>query len=378
VAELRSVAEEIGWKPGSKMTPDQATQMALAAKQVTVDFSAMGDISRIINSAVPFYNPSIQGVRSFGRAFQQHPVRSVLLGAAIFTVPALLNWWRNKDQEWYRALPWRERYTYTNVDDGKTVWRIPRPFEWGNAFAVVPEAIMDSWYRHDPRAATEAFNQIISTQNPLDYPVLLKLAKEQWQNRIEFWDRPIVPRGEVDLPPAMQVGPYTSKLAIGINRAFPDISPRRVDAALRGYFGGIYSDLVGALGLTANRADREWERSDVPVLGVLFRRGGEFNAQNQNISDFYDAYIPAKAKLEAYKMQAKRAAQGQPLGNAIQISQQDYIAAGVGEQASGALTALLRLANSTKDSEARTKLYQAANDIAIQANTVIKNAQPKK
>lgn len=365
VAELSAVAKEIGWTPGTKMSPDQAVQMALAAKRVTVDFSAAGDVSRVMNAAVPFYNPSVQGLRSFARAFRDHPGRSALLGTALFTAPALLNWWKNKDQDWYKMLPWRERYTYTNIDDGTNVWRIPRPFEWGNTFQVVPEAILDSWYRRDPEAVKQAMGHVFETTNPLDLPVLGKIAKEQWSNRIAFWDRPIVPRGEEDLPPSAQVGPYTTKLAVAINRAFPNLSPRRVDAALRSYFGGAASDLISALGLGAAQVDREWERSDLPVLGVLFRRGGEFNAQNQAISDFYDAYLPAKAKVDAQKRQVKEA------GNPINVTPADYIAADIGANASKAISELLKLANSAKALRARQELYHAAGDVARQANEVI-------
>jgi len=371
VAELTAIAREVGWTPGTKMTPDQSVQMGLGSKQSTVDFSASGNVSRIINAAVPFYNPAVQGLRAFGRALRDHPGRSVLLGAAVFTAPALLNWWKNKDKEWYKMLPWRERYTYTNIDDGANVWRIPRPFEWGNAFQVMPEALLDSWYRRDPEAVKQAIGHVFETTNPVDLPVLAKIAKEQWSNRIAFWDRPIVPRGEQDLPAAMQVGPYTTKLAVAINRAFPGLSPRRVDSALRSYFGGTAGDLTSLLGLGASQVDREWERSDVPILGTLFRRGGEFNAQNQAISDFYDAWLPAKAKVDAQNQRGKA---GTPLPAGFVVTPADHVSAKVGEEFSQAITVLLRLANSAKEQKARQELYRTAGDLANQANAVMKNA----
>lgn len=376
IAELRAVADDIGWKPGTPLSPDQAVQLALAAKRITTDFSAAGDVSRIVNEAVPFFNPALQGARAFARAYVRNPARATLIGLTLFTVPALLNWWRNKDKEWYAALPWREKYLYTNVDDGKNVWQIPRPFEWGNAFQVIPEALFDSWYRQEPEAAKQALSHIFESSNPVDLPVLGKIAKEQWSNRIAFWDRPIVPRGEVDLPPSEQVGPYTSKLAIGINKAFPELSPRRVDAAIRGYFGGAGTDVMQLLGLGANKMDRDWEASDFPVFGSIFRRGGEFNAQNQHINDFWETYLPSRARVDGFNFAKSQAEQGLRKPETVQPPNAGDVAAEqIGGDASQAIRLYTSLASRTKDTKARAELYRQAGAVALQATTAIKNAQ---
>lgn len=376
IAELRAVADDIGWRPGTPMTPNQAVQLALAAKRVTVDFSAAGDVSRILNQSIPFYNPALQGMRSFARAFKNNPAKATLVGLTLFTGPALALWWKNKDEEWYKALPWRERYLYSNFDDGKNVWRIPRPFEWGNAFMVVPEAILDSWYRQDPEAARKAVGHIFESTNPIDLPVIAKIAKEQWSNRIEFWDRPIVPRGEDDLPPSEQVGPYTSRLAIGINKAFPDLSPRRVDAAIRGYFGGLGTDMMDLLGLGATRQDRQWEGSDFPVFGTLVRRGGEFNAQNQHINDFWELYLPSRARMAGFNYARSQAEQGLRRPETVKApSAGDYITAQIGEEAGRSTRLLLQMAARTKDTRARAELYRQAGEIARDATVAMKNAQ---
>jgi hypothetical protein len=377
IAELRAVADDIGWRPGKPMTPDQAVQLAIAAKRVTVDFSAAGDVGRVLNQAIPFYNPAVQGLRAFARAGRNYPLRTALVGMAALTAPTLALWWQNKDKDWYRALPWRERYVYTNIDDGTNVWRIPRSFEWGNAFQVIPEALFDSWYRHDPEGAKRALAHVFETTNPVDYPVMLRLAKEQWQNRVDFWDRPIVPRGEVDLPPSEQVGPYTSKLAVGLNKVFPQLSPRRVDAAVRSLFGGLGSDVVGALGIGGPGSEREFEPADLPVAGVLFRRGGEFNAQSQHVNDFWDIYLPARARVDAFQFRVRNltpenAAALTPLDPA------DAATAKIGENAGIAIRLLTQLANRTKDNAKRQELYRQAGEIAQQANTAMRNLQKGK
>jgi hypothetical protein len=349
VAELRLIAKEIGWQPGTLMTPDQAVQMGVSPKRVTVDFSAHGRLGKIVNQAVPFFNPSIQGTRSFARAFRENPSRAIWTGAVAFTLPALANWWRNKDEDWYTSLPWRERYLYTNVADGSgNVWQIPRAFEWGNAFQVIPEALVDGAYRRDPAPVVAALRHLFETMNPADLPVLARIALEQKGNRVAFFDRPIVPRAEVDLQPGEQRGHYTSKLAQWIGDAFPTIaSPRKIDHAIRGYFGGTAPDLLDALGLGARKAERDWERSDFPVFGRAFRRGGEFSAASQHIADFYDEWTG----LAVRKRGTMRP---------LTTSEEDYFMLLDASQ-QYLIAPALELARTTRESAARRDLYADAS-----------------
>jgi len=326
-AQLRIKAAEVGWRPGMPMTRDQAVAMTVAAKRVTVDFSAGGATGRTINLYVPFYNASIQGVRSMGRTLraaadsryaarndlsQRQALARVAIGGMFMATQALANWYRNKDEEWYRALPWRERFLYTNIreDDG-TVWRIPRPPEWGNLFMVAPEAIADSWYRQDPETAAAAVRHILATVGPVDLsspeaalesvsPVALKAIFEQARNKDFFWNRPIVPAAEQDLPPGEQRGEQTSRLAKALGDAFPDtISPRRVDAAMRQFGGGALVDFVRLIGLGPQLKEREAEPADLPVAGRLFRRGGDFTAASRPLQEFGDLYAYWRMRSES-------------------------------------------------------------------------------
>ena len=71
----------------------------------------------------------------------------------------------------------------------------PRGRRSGAAWACSPKALADNWTGRDPEGAANALGHIGKTANPADQPVLSKLAKEQWQNRLEFFYRPIVPGG---------------------------------------------------------------------------------------------------------------------------------------------------------------------------------------
>lgn len=315
VAQLRQLAAQMGWQPGQRLTPDQAVALSVAAKEVTTDFGGGGSFGRSASLYIPFFNASIQGARAAFRTVRSavdseyagrrgHDQRQALMrigaGGAALTALAAANWLRNRDEEWYRALPWRERFLYTNVrgDDGQ-VLRISRTPEWGNLFMTIPEALLDWWYMEDPAAAVAAAEHVATTVTPETMPTALRVALEQAANRDFFFDRPIVPRSEVDMMPGDQRGPNTSRLATYLGDLFPNqVSPRRVDALIRQLGGGTASDLVQALGLGAKRANQtKLEPADMPVFGVLWRRGGDFSEANRHVADFYDlrAYLAARA-----------------------------------------------------------------------------------
>ena len=307
LAELEMIGRELGWKPGQPLTRDQAVAMMVAFKRVTTDFAAKGSKWRALYRSVPFANAAVQGTRAFGRAFsrdqgtkEKHyaPLRAVLNGLTLLTLPALWNYWENKDEEWFKMLPYRERFLYLNVSAGRNVYQIPLPPEWAAAFATLPIAALDAWYHDDRQALVAAFDHVLSVVNPLDYPVLAKVAKEQWSNKIEFFNRPIVPRGELDLLAGSQRGIYTSEIGNELGNIFPNqVSPRRFDAAVRAVFGGVGGDVIDApgalmraLGLKTQIANREMEPSDIPVFGRLARRGGQFSAASQPLTEFWDDY----------------------------------------------------------------------------------------
>lgn len=294
VAEIRNIAKEIGWDGKSPLTFEQAVQMGLGAKQVTVDFSASGSFGKKMNQAMPFFNANVQGTRQFAKNFRDRPQRTVLYGSIAMLLPTLLLWWKNKDEEWYKEMLPRERFMYWNFEstDGKSIIQIPRAFEWGNLFAVIPETLADAWYNEDPQGAKHAFGYILDTSTPPVTPHTLQIAKEQWQNRIDFFDTPIVPKGEENMLPGEQKSEGTTALASALGDYFPNtVSPRRFEHILRGLTGGVSIDVVRAVEqITGIKSGKEKEMADVFVVGKLFRRGGVIGYNSKTIDKFYDEY----------------------------------------------------------------------------------------
>jgi hypothetical protein len=297
VAELELLAKEIGWKPGQPMTIDQSLQLLLASKQITTDFTAAGEVARVVNRMVPFHNAAIQGPRANLRALKRHPIQFAWRGLMLSALTLAL-WAQYKDEEWYKTMPYRDRFLHwffpVSINGRDELIRIPRAFEIGMIFAALPEMLMDAWYRQEPEAATEWLQTLQDVTTPDVTPVLLRVAKEQWQNR-QWPDRPIVSLSQIRKPADEQFDEYTSRAAITLGRIFNQ-SPKRIDHVIRGTAGPVAGDLLTVLGHGPKATNRELEPSDALLIGRLFQRGGTQGVEPQPIRDLFDAVEEAQLR----------------------------------------------------------------------------------
>lgn len=292
VAEIRRMLDRWkksgAWKEGQPLTFGQSLELLRAGKRVTVDFSAAGRYARVLNQAIPFFNVAIQGPRHFARAYKEHPLRTTLAGMTV-TALTLALWNQVKDEDWWKDLPWWRKFNFWHIPiDEHTRIEIPRPFEPGILFAVMPEAIIDSMYREDPETVMQALGHSWNQIRPDLMPVIPQEVGEQLANRDWFTDRPIVPRGLEGRPDEEQHTPYTSGAAKGLGKLM-GWSPLRIDHAIRGIFGGLGADVARTTtGPGLLRADRERELADLPVAGRLFPSGGIQGSQSQAVTDLFD------------------------------------------------------------------------------------------
>jgi hypothetical protein len=353
VAEFRAIAEDIGWEPGMPMTLDQSLQLLLAAKQVTTDFTAAGELSRIINRMVPFHNAAIQGPRANLRAARRNPGKFVWRGLQL-TAATLLLWWLNKDEEWYREMNPRERFLHWHFPTEwpePTLVRIPRAFEVGLIFSSLPEAFLDGWYLQDPKGVEEWFGVFRQSISPNVMPVLAGESAEQLANWDFYFERPIVPMGELRRPPEEQYNEYTSRAAIRLGELF-GVSPRRIDHAMSGVFGYVSADLLTLFGLGPAELGREKEAADIPVFGRLFTRGGELGTQPQTIQELYTLLDEAQVRQASLKDPENQADRQRRL----QLT-----------DAAQAVTALAYVRRFTKEADKRRELMREALSIAQEA-----------
>lgn len=272
----------------------QMLELTREKKQVTTDFTSAGSVAEVANRMIPFMTASIGGMRRAVVTVRDHPGRSAgyaltLMGA---TVGYFMMW---KDDEEYQDMPAREKFGYWYFPVGGTIIAIPRHQEWG-AMSSVAEVLLGDAYDHDPELMQEMLSHQLDVANPLDLPVPIRVAREQYANWQYYWERPIVSKANEGKPVEEQFGPFTSVTAIELGRIF-GASPERIDHVVRGFLGGLGSDGVehltdnvfSALGADAQgRPEREKEAADLAIVGRLFRRGGIRGSRSTAVGRFYD------------------------------------------------------------------------------------------
>lgn len=285
IAEF-DAALKAGEKKYGKDSLDAAIYALNAAQDVTTNFTRHGKIGKILNQIIPFFNAAIQGPDKLARTFADRPIATTLRAVAGLTIPALLLWWKNRDEEWYKELPPYEKanYIHIRVPGTEKIIRIPVPFELGHIFMTLPVAAMEQNFDKNPKAVAEAMKEIIERDMPditpaAAGPLIQVAANEDWAGR------PIVPRYAEDRKPEDQHTPRTTGLMKAIGKAIR-VSPAKLEYVINAYSGGLYKRVSSSSRqLYDSAASGEWqgELSDVPVIGTLFLREGTTRVFN----DFY-------------------------------------------------------------------------------------------
>lgn len=315
IAEVRRMAKQVGYKTGGPITMDQSLQMLTSGKRVSIDFTAAGSFARQANQYLPFFNASIQGTRSFMRAMKDAPLPTTLKALGTRTLPAMLLWLMNRDKDWYQDMPWREKFSYFWFDPGGgELVAIPRAFDWDNVWSIPFEAVADALYQQDSEGIGAMFEHLFETspaaylkvwENSPAITVPLELA----MNESFYKGTPIVPKGQMDLPNAEQVAPYSSGVARWVGEAL-DVSPRKIDHAIRGFTGGTIHDTAGwadwAAGAVTGtnpgigfRSPSRGMWKDVPVFGqATGRRGGKEGTGSRAVNALWEDLIESR-KIES-------------------------------------------------------------------------------
>ncbi len=242
-------------------------EAAFAAREVSTDFAMRGtsEFLRMFTMTVPFLNARMQGLYRIGRGFKGDVKGVNWAGAGALSLkavtgimlPTLALYALNKDDERYKALPpWVRDLHWVILPPGTDeVYLIPKPFELGAVFASFPERYAEYLRTHDGEALVDAWLTIIHDQlnmNPI--PQAVKPLYEQAVNR-NFLGGPIVPDDLKDVESFEQYRPYTSETMRALGKKL-DMSPMRLEAVFRGYFGTLGSYALAASDAIARDEDK--------------------------------------------------------------------------------------------------------------------------
>ena len=267
-----------------------------AAQDVTTNFSRHGQIGKVLNQTIPFFNAAIQGPDKILRTLKERPWATLLKAIASLTIPAIWLWWRSKDEEWYKEMPPYERngYLHFRIPSTDTIIRLPVPFELGHIFQSAPVAALDAMYRKDPKLVTEMLSESLRQANPADWPALAGPIVDVIANR-DFAGRPVIPASVEGMMPEDQYKIYTSRLMKLIGKTI-GYSPAKLEYLVNSYSGGLYSRVSRSFDLASKK---EITLSDWPVLGTLFMR--ESYAPKQSLQRFYERTDALDRKYQSDK-----------------------------------------------------------------------------
>ncbi len=287
------------WRTGVQQygdAKDAAILATVAGKDVSVNFSRAGEYGRIANEMFLFFNAGLQGMDKLGRTFWNHPARTVTRAGMWITAMAMANYFRNRDEEWWKELPPHEKWNHVHVKIPGTdvVLRLPLPFEFGALFGALPAAMIEE--SRSPGAFAEAWGIFTGNSTPDLIPAMIRPVMEVAANK-DWKGKPIVPdQVREHRLPADQYSEHTTELAKIAGRATGS-SPAMIEHLVDGYTGGFYRRLAKTLDAVADPTVATKFPRDWPVIGTLFLREGT----SRVVGDFYERTTALKQKAGSGK-----------------------------------------------------------------------------
>lgn len=323
ISQIFESATRVGMVRAAKRAGYSDAEAGLAAREGTLDFGVRGSKTRDLNALTAFMNAGIQSFDKTVRTFRDNPVSTTFKSIAYITVPTVLLYMKNRDDEEYWELPQWRRDIFWNVKidipegmidsarsigleittqkDGATAWlSYPKPFGLGQIFGTLPERFLQDVDKSDPHAFDDIVGNMADALLPATsaadlFPTAIVPIIEGTANYNFFTGRDMVPDYKLDREPFLQYNKGTSETAKEIGKAL-NISPAIIDNTIQGYLGssGRYTlEASDAMVNSIKRAagekvkERPREISDVPFLR-RFVRSRPFGYQSESVQRFFD------------------------------------------------------------------------------------------
>jgi hypothetical protein len=286
---------------GNQITPQNIRQAMSAGREITVNFSRKGALTRDIEAFVPYNNAAVQGTYRVLRAFKNNPVRTVAAIGTLAVLPKLYEYSKFGDDPDYQNLPARERMRFliVNKNEDGTFTKIPMEPAY-NSFGEATIEALRYFKDNDPTAFKGTMDALANAWTPplitgalqgatkgggaegsiagvvnstVAAPFVASVANQS------FTGAPIVSQSLQDRSRPYQYDERTSAVAKKLGQTL-DMSPQKVDYIIKAY-GGDLARLV--LPLTSDLGQGNVRNT----LLKNFIVDPEFS--NTLTDDFYDA-----------------------------------------------------------------------------------------
>lgn len=293
---------------GKDRKPLTAREAALESRDITLDFSRRGTHTKKFNQAVAFFNAAIQGTDKMARAFKEDPRGMTVKTMLYITLPSVLLWYMNKDDERYQELPQWEKDTFWIIPGKENMYKIPKPFEAGILFGTAFERMLQ--YMDDKKSGRNGVGfkgfgeRVIDSMTPSFMPTAVIPIFEAMTNKSIFRQRNIIPQSQENLPARLQYGVNTSEVAKFVGDKI-NVSPYIVDNTIRGYGGGLaglgLSGIDAATGAKENNASKKWYETP----GLRGFTAAPYQSSN-SVQRVYDDYKEQEKLHNAFKLTGQR------------------------------------------------------------------------
>jgi hypothetical protein len=293
---------------GKDRKPLTAREAALESRDITLDFSRRGSHTKKANQVIAFFNATIQGADKMARAFKEDPRGMTVKTMLYITLPSVLLWYMNKDDERYQELPQWEKDTFWIIPGKENMYRVPKPFEVGVLFGTSFERMLqyfDDAKNNRKSVGFKGFgDRVIDSLAPSFMPTAMIPVVEAMTNYSLFRQRNIIPQSQENLPAHLQYGANTSEVAKFVGDKI-NVSPYIVDNTIRGYGGGLadlgLSGIDAATGAKENNASKKWYEAP----GLRGFTAAPYQSSN-SVQRVYDDYKEQEKLHNAFKLTGQR------------------------------------------------------------------------
>lgn len=291
-------------------------EAAMRSRDVSLDFYRMGARVRAFNAIGSFLGPSINGMDRLVEAFKTDPHGTTLRAAAAVTMPTILLWWANHDEDWYKQQPQWLKDTTWMFKAGDTIIKIPKPPLYGTLFGAIPERVLEAYANDNPDAWYQIGRTLMQDWAPFDsaIPVAVSPIVEVATNWNFFTDQPLVTaQMEESYLPPYRYNAYSTETAKQLAKLIPEFvadrfrTPAAIDHLVKAWTSGLgtYVAQIADQGLYASGvAERPVNPSatlaDIPFVKAFVVRNP--SANTDAIEKFYERTASAYQTLGTYKM----------------------------------------------------------------------------
>ena len=217
------------------------------SRQVSQDFLRHGYYGKELNKVTAFFNAGVQGVTRIAESLDpRNPkkmLRTMIRGLTYVTLPNMLLYFFNHDDENYQNLPEWKKSLYFNVPiGGGKFLSIPKPYGYGFIFGSLPEIAMDKIFKDDPKTWKRIAESFLLHFSIPFVPAAVKPAIDVFANL--SWNKtPIEGPYERKNNSAYLIrDDSTSAVANLIGDILKNergLSPKQIDYIVKGYTGSV-------------------------------------------------------------------------------------------------------------------------------------------